>query len=601
MKKKETYVQAPMVNWYEPRMLLNIGLKAIISGTFGNYADRREIQAALDDNLDPADWQKLEDEYCKDKEDIWIDVVNDTGDGFDATYAIARCVAAKSLMLKSKDGAETGESLPRAKILIFGGDEVYPFPTIEEYTNRFKVPFGAAAEDRTEADKKEGRPHMYAIPGNHDWYDGLGNFIKLFCQKRWIGIWSTKQHRSYFALPLPNRYWIWATDIQLNSDIDQPQLRYFREISETKMKAGDKVILITAEPAWVFHELMKADRSFNKLKFFVETYIRNKDGRLQTREGVSRPGFKLAATLTGDLHHYSRYQKKDDDGGHQYITAGGGGAFLHETHSLPECLKSVGKGDIHLQKTFPERADSRRLMWRNFAFPWMNKLFTILLICIYLVFFAILRNTNYDYLRTMRENADSLGNFFMHTGMMLVKSPGILLLTIALAFGFYAFSDTKIYGRWTGLVGALHGICQTLLIYGAMYFIGVWPLCDGAAPHWLEKAGIIAGICAAGGIVAATMFGAYLFLSNCFFGMHINEASSSFASPDFKNFLRLHVHKDGLTIYPIGIRKVPTGWKTVPPKADPLIPADERYHFEGKEPEAFLIEPPIHIHNDKLS
>lgn len=430
-----------MTNWYEPRMLLNIALKAMISGTFGNYADRRELQAALDNNLDEGEMDKLKEAYCS-EEEIWIDVVNDTGDGFNSTFAIAKCVAKKSLTLKSKapDGGDMTITTPRPKILIFGGDEVYPFPTIEAYSDKFKVPFGAAAEDRSEADVTENRPHLYAIPGNHDWYDGLGNFIKLFCQRRWIGIWSTKQHRSYFALPLPNNYWIWATDIQLNSDIDTPQLNYFRSIADDKMQPGDKIILITAEPAWVYAQLLKGDRSFSKLKFFVDNYIRNSDGR-------HKNSFKLAATLTGDLHHYSRYQKKGNDGGHQYLTAGGGGAFLHETHNLPECLMAVDTGDVYLQNRFPEKSESKSLMWRNFAFPWKNKLFTALLIGIYLVFFAILRNAAYDYLQTMRDNVDSLPKFLAHTGLMLVHSPGVLLLTLALLLGFYSFTDTKVMTR----------------------------------------------------------------------------------------------------------------------------------------------------------
>ncbi len=596
--KKEKYVQAPMTNWYEPRMLLNIGLKAMISGTFGNYADRREIQAALDDNLDDKEWKSLEDAYCNGKDDIWVDVVNDTGDGFNAAYAIAKCVAKKDIKLSwtDEDGQAQEKITPRARILIFGGDEVYPFPTIEAYTDKFKVPFGAAAADKNEADVTgDARPHMYAIPGNHDWYDGLGNFIKLFCQKRWIGIWSTKQHRSYFALPLPNRYWIWATDIQLNSDIDQPQLKYFREIAETKMQEGDKVILITAEPAWVYRELLKGDRSFAKLKFFSDNYIRNKDGR-------HSKSFKLAATLTGDLHHYARYQQQGDKGGHQYITAGGGGGFLHETHNLPDCLKAVESGDVHLQTTFPAKTESKGLMWRNFAFPWKNRMFTSLLICIYLVFFAILRNTNYEYLRTMNDNVGSVGNFLMHTGLMLIKSPGVLLLTILLGSGFYSFTDTKVMSRWTKLAGGLHGLLHITIIYLAMYFIGRYPLCsDCMHMHWWEKALWVAGICAAGGIASAFLFGKYLFLTNRLFGMHINEASSSFASEDYKNFLRLHVHKDGVTIYPIGIRRVPRKWTTVPPKADPLVPSDSRYAFTGdEEPQPFLIEPPIKILNNKL-
>src|SRR3546814_16943637 len=112
--------------------------------------------------------------------------------------------------------------------MICGGDQIYPTPKGYLYEHKFKIPFGAALPaDTTDHDFQ----HLYAIPGNHDWYDGLGNFMKVFCQQRWMGNWKTYQSRSYFALPLPGHYWLWAPDIQLNEDINKPQLNYFREMS----------------------------------------------------------------------------------------------------------------------------------------------------------------------------------------------------------------------------------------------------------------------------------------------------------------------------------------------------------------------------------
>src|SRR6478609_3381483 len=117
----KNYKQAKMVNWYEPRMLLSVGMKAVISGTFGNYADRRELEAALESNADNEhDWERLRNEYCT-KDDIWIDIVSDTGDGFNSTFAIAKSVAASSLELEYKDDNDQLQKVTtqRGKILIF--------------------------------------------------------------------------------------------------------------------------------------------------------------------------------------------------------------------------------------------------------------------------------------------------------------------------------------------------------------------------------------------------------------------------------------------------------------------------------------------------
>jgi len=581
MEMEKDYKQAKMVNWYEPRMLLSVGMKAVISGTFGNYADRRELEAALESNADNAhEWEKLRNEYCT-KDDIWIDVVSDTGDGFNSTFAIAKSVAAPSLEFEYKDDNDQLQRVTtqRGKILIFGGDEVYPFPTFSEYTNRFKIPFASASDDLAEIKKEKDRPHLYAIPGNHDWYDGLGNFIKLFCQQRWIGIWSTQQHRSYFALPLPNNYWIWATDIQLNSDIDKPQLDYFEAITRSKMSEGDTIILITAEPAWVYKQIHKNDRSFDKLQFFIDNYVHNKNE-------CTGKNFKLAATLTGDLHHYTRYCSQDCLQGHQYITAGGGGAFLHLTHNLPQKLTSIyNEKDIDQQQIFPGRKEARRLLLGNFLFPFKNPLFTFLFLCIYLFYFWIIQESG---AKDLYDPAKPF-SFVYNT---ILNSPFLIILTLSLGAGFYSFTDTNVLSKAAKSVGITHAILQVILLILVMYCLSGFFNHENYSLTYKLLMSIIS--CLSGSIVAAFFMGTYLYCSNRLFNMHINEASSSLACPNYKNFLRLHIHTDGVTIYPVGIKKVPTKWQTH------YNDREDIYSFDGKPIETFLIEKPIQILNDQL-
>jgi hypothetical protein len=78
----------------------------------------------------------------------------------------------------------------------------------------------------------------------------LTSFIRIFCQHAYIGGWRTRQARSYFAVPLPHRWWLWGIDIQLSTYIDAPQLDYFHTVAD-KMGPGDRVILCVAEPSWV--------------------------------------------------------------------------------------------------------------------------------------------------------------------------------------------------------------------------------------------------------------------------------------------------------------------------------------------------------------
>ena len=325
------FVRQPAVRWLSPGLLARSGVEVIVSGTFGKFADKREIQRESQDGLD----------YSATAGDVWVDYLSDTGDGWEATYTMAWLLAQPSL--------QAGEAtLPRGRILLLGGDQVYPSATPEMYEDRFIGPFAAALPKSDNPDK----PDMYALPGNHDWYDGLVSFLRVFCARDGrVGDWCTRQRRSYFAIRLPNNWWVWAIDIQLDTYIDDIQLDYFRR---QVVAPGDKVILMTAKPAWVKAVPGRPEPpSWRYLSYFEERVVR-------------AHGAKLAIVLTGDLHHYARYEPVGDDDAPTRITAGGGGAYLSATHTLKDSLDlrsldhdaSVAYDRAEI---YPRAEDSRRL------------------------------------------------------------------------------------------------------------------------------------------------------------------------------------------------------------------------------------------------
>lgn len=241
-----------MVGWFDPIVLAKTARKALDSALFGQYADRRLIHASLDPAT-PGAMAKRYDLRKALKPDaqgaVWIDYVADLGDGFDSTYAIAYLLGRRELDVRGAG------RLPRGRALIMGGDQVYPDATADDYKHRMREPYGFAFPDSD----KQGADHppVFLIPGNHDWYDGLTLFLAMFCSGRAkkLGSWRTMQHRSYFALQLPENWWIWAYDSQLGEDIDAPQAAYFVEVAK-KMTGSPKVILCAPAPTW-----HKADRS----------------------------------------------------------------------------------------------------------------------------------------------------------------------------------------------------------------------------------------------------------------------------------------------------------------------------------------------------
>jgi hypothetical protein len=313
-----------MVSWYDPRLLARIGVRTIVSSVFGQYADQRLMQAVTDpcddkelcQRYDYSNIKATDPEKCiatDASETFWIDYVADVGDGFEGTYTSAYLLAQDSLDIQGAG------KLPHGEILILGGDQCYPQATREEYKKRLLEPFNWAFS------VPEPKRKLFAIPGNHDWYDGLIAFDSLFCSARdklsqakgnIIGGWKCQQHRSYWALRLPHNWWIWGADIQFSKYLDAAQVNYF-EAMANQMEKGHTLIICLAQPAWMIADLQGIDEEEN---FFKITSI------------ARAKGAHIAAVIAGDWHHYNRYYANELDV--HFITSGGGSAFLHPTHIL---------------------------------------------------------------------------------------------------------------------------------------------------------------------------------------------------------------------------------------------------------------------------
>ena len=249
-----------MVRWYSPAHLVSTGWRSVVSEIFGQYADQRIMQATIDGfgpevvkqvvgRYDYSDLRHLSDGNA-----VWVDYIADLGDGFDSTYAMASLVSAPQITV---EGAGT---LPGGKLLIMGGDQVYPFPTRQAYRERFAMPYSTALPPSPDGNW---RRMLFVLPGNHDWYDGLSSFDHMFCKARFgrasenrIGGWLCPQHRSYFAIRLPHNWWIWGADIQLAQYLDAGQILYFEGVAEAMKQhptEAPKVVLCIPEPSWNYN------------------------------------------------------------------------------------------------------------------------------------------------------------------------------------------------------------------------------------------------------------------------------------------------------------------------------------------------------------
>jgi hypothetical protein len=563
----KTPKQSRMVGWYDPGQLLRTGKEVVVSGLLGVRADYRLLESL-------AAKQDIYDDYMSERE-IWIDYVADVGDGWDPTYTIASLLAAESLQVAPLSGPGESVTTERGRILIMGGDEVYPVANREAYMERTVGPFTSAFPERHPC-----HPDLFAIPGNHDWYDGLVSFTRLFCQGRAIGGWRTRQKRSYFALQLPHRWWLWGVDIQLESDIDQLQLEYFRKAAG-KMNPGDRVILATAEPHWIYGNIY--DPKLQQNLAFLEENI------------IGQAKAKLQVVLAGDLHHYRRHEATDASQV-QLITSGGGGAFLHSTYGPPVEEIRVGAAALLYRRKaeFPSQEISRRLLRLDLGFLFLNPRFGLLTGVLYFLIGSALGPELQEDLSRLPVSAV---NLFTALGFALRSAVGTLaglLLTSLIVGGFISFTDTH-KRAYRFLAGSLHAFANLL----AVLLIG-WVLVrseayvTNLARHSLPATIAIAVSLFLGGYIAGScIMGLYLYVSLRFFRRHSNEAFSALHIPDYKNFLRLHIDSEGvLTIFPIGVVKIPRKWQALVSRkeSDPVfVPAGAHTIDAG------LIEEPIRV------
>lgn len=456
--------------------------------------------------------------------DVYIDYVADTGDDVSVSRAVARLIFS-SYELPDPDRPGQYLVAPRGDILLFGGDTAYPVATAQELMNRVVAPWNQVLQ----ALPDDGRPRvLLGIPGNHDWYDGLDGFGRMFRRPAsgfsaspsatsispgmldLYGEWAREflrggtvekpaalvlagytpvQNASYFVLPLAPTIEMLAVDRQLTS-ADSRQKDFLRDYYRTHSDASTFVVL--PDPVYAF-----GDPSATGTQMVESVQL----------DLVSRETF----ILTGDIHHYERLEA----GKVLHVTAGGGGAFLHPAR--------IASGGLSPAVRWPGVAQSRKLLRQV---PW--KLFLgsagFLPHLGFLALFVLAYFVGQELAR--------------HTGLVVSGS----ILTTLFVGGVYAFIGgvtRKLSVLPIALVAAL---VTVLLSAGTIEFLSEALERFGTTKplRLLLSAGTFAmGVCA-----GTFVFGGYLSLLTRL-GYENTQAFTVLDHPGFKHFVRLRVRADG--------------------------------------------------------
>ncbi|HEV2779202.1 MAG TPA: metallophosphoesterase [Actinophytocola sp.] len=543
------------VRWLAPGVLITTGAQSLIAAIFGSFADKRELQGSLPATVHRHDTA----------DELWLDYVADVGDGFDATFSVASLLGAESVELP---GVGT---LPRGRLLVLGGDEVYPAASTRAYEDRSKGVYRAALPV-----PQGDAPTLFALPANHDWYDGLTAFLRVFAQRRPFGGWKTEQTRSYFAIQLPRRWWLFAIDTQFDDYVDAPQLEYFRTVSE-RLRKGDGVILCTSTPSWVSAGSGGESKGYDTIEFF-------------NREIIRPSGAAIRVMLTGDRHHYARYAEVGGTG--QRITCGLGGAYTSATHKLPEHLElpppksrvrePAGTARFDLVTTYPDKAASRALAGGIFRLPWRNPTFWAL--------------TGFTQTAMTLAMLIGIGELGTGTFRLLAAWAPAVVVAVVLVLGAVAFAriDLPKSAKTNTFAGVLHAAAHlglSLAWAAVIRWLDIDVLPGGLGADLTIVAIVAIGTPVLIGFIDAEIVAAYLLLASMFC-VNLNEAFAGQSIEDHKGFLRLHIDATGtLTIYPVKLPVVCRKWKAHPTGA----PSEPWLLPDGQTLRPELIEEPIRI------
>lgn len=655
------FTPQPAVRWLSPMSLARTALKVMAATVFADFGDKRELEGSFPD--DPLRLDKLPvpgqpaqppvtsrgmpgpgDMPSRNAaghhsipDELWLDFTADLGDGFDATYTVASLLAQESLTIG-------GNELPRGRILVLGGDEVYPVASPAAYENRMVGPYRTAFPDRPFHDRpfpdrpfpdRPGGPRneipiMLALPGNHDWYDGLTSFIRTFTRQRSIGAWRTIQSRSYFALrltgegPGPGRkgspgWWLLGLDSQLGQYIDEPQLDYFYRNVTLQLQPGDAIILCVASPVWVDADAARAGErpnEFRQADFFEQDYLRR---RFNPETGSFEPtGANVRLWLTGDLHHYSRYEETGTAAGSaktQMITCGLGGAYLSDAHWLPKELllpapaeaggttgarpasdkdeggqdTSPGRRFTRTPTIYPDQSESHLLgprLANPFSPSWlpvrnpgfgvsMGALHMVAGLTVWTVFSAFRGESFVDALRGAAN-----GNLPLTITVLVLAMPALLLLVWLLARAL----DISRLGIIVFARGTLYQL-SALAVSAAVVMLLPWPR------DWPDIVVVILALAlvhGGGWVLGSEAFALFILATPS--GEVDSWKMSGQSIEDHKGFLRMHLGTDGnLTVYPLVVDTICRDWR---PAGDDdgarLVP-------ESGLPAVRLLEQPITI------
>jgi 3',5'-cyclic AMP phosphodiesterase CpdA len=296
-------------------------------------------------------------------------VIGDTGEG-DASQQVLR------------DSLIRAAAADDVRFVVVSSDVVYPTGAMKDYESRFWLPFKGVTKP------------VYAIPGNHDWYDALEGFVATFFQRdaarvamrariaadggvssttdekigqfieraeflrRQYGVPTGAQAASFFQLQTPS-FALFAIDTGVLRGIDSEQMTWLR--AALAASRGKMVMAVLGHPFFAGgHDVSHDDEEFTTLRDLLRAH-----------------GVRIV--MAGDTHDLEYYEEQvtGDQGAftiHHWVN-GGGGAYL----SFGSALAWPSPPDLAQWAYYPNQHDvvgkirTNTPWWKWPAWVWTDK------------------------------------------------------------------------------------------------------------------------------------------------------------------------------------------------------------------------------------
>ncbi len=336
-------------SWISPRPLWDSRNDRIARWIGDSTDDERQrwVVAQLRRGIDP-DFTVTQ---FADRDRISFFALGDPGEGDDSQYHVIRPLLA------------TCEDIAFTYIV---SDVIYPAGDVMDYYDKFFWPYQRLPGP------------IYAIPGNHDWYDGLHGFMTQLCgadpDQRPPGRAAKNRWKRAF-LDLTWREPSEAEQEKLEEMHDlrkeksnQPGPYFAIELKELVLVGIDTGIraCIDAEQGEWLEEDLEAAQGQDPLHREADGRGRAQKDRRDPRHGretvnaiVDDPAHRYIAVVGGDIHNYQRYPvRHPDDRVVQHIVSGAAGAYTKATHKIPRATVEACGCDETDFRCYPRRGDS---------------------------------------------------------------------------------------------------------------------------------------------------------------------------------------------------------------------------------------------------